>query len=229
MDELAYATGIDPVALRLRNDTDADPYSGRPFYARSARMPDKRSGALRLGQAHRRASVDARCALPHRARCGGGNLQPGKARLTLHGNGSALVEAAAHDIDTGAYTAMAQVAADVLGLPLEKVAVRLGDRRLPESHPAIGSATTANATAAVMLAARAAREKAVVLALNGRDAPFAGAAPDDVAVVLRGACHCQRRVSRDGQAYSRPAGHRGEAAVRDTARRLRARRGSSPG
>jgi xanthine dehydrogenase YagR molybdenum-binding subunit len=60
--------------------------------------------------------------------------------------------------------------------------VRLGDTRLPESHPAIGSSTAANATSAVLLAARAAREKAVELALAGRDAPFAGAVPEDVIV-----------------------------------------------
>ena len=101
---------------------------------------------------------------------------PGKARVTLNRDGSALVEAAAHDIGTGTYTIMTQVAADALGLTPTKLAVRLGDTRLPESHPAIGSATTANATAAVMLAAQATREKAVELALTGRDAPFAGAA-----------------------------------------------------
>jgi xanthine dehydrogenase YagR molybdenum-binding subunit len=77
---------------------------------------------------------------------------------------------------------MAQVAADELGLTPDRVAVRLGDTRLPESHPAIGSSTVSNATAAVMLAAQAARKQAVLLALNGRDAPFAGAAADDVTV-----------------------------------------------
>ncbi len=108
---------------------------------------------------------------------------PGKARVTLNGDGSALVEAAAHDIGTGTYTVMTQVAADALGMAPDRVTVRLGDTRLPESHPAIGSATVAaNATAAVLLAARAAREKAVELALAGRDAPFAGAAPEDVVV-----------------------------------------------
>src|SRR5438309_3051712 len=111
---------------------------------------------------------------------------PGKARVTLNGDGSALVEAAAHDIGTGTYTIMAQVAADALGLPPDRVAVRLGDTRLPESHPAIGSATTANATAAVMLAAQAARAKAIELALTGRDAPFAGAAAEDVIVAEGG-------------------------------------------
>jgi xanthine dehydrogenase YagR molybdenum-binding subunit len=112
---------------------------------------------------------------------------PGKAQVTLNGDGSALVEAAAHDIGNGiTYTIMAQVAADALGLPPDRVVVRLGDTRLPESHPAIGSATTANATAAVMLAAQAARAKAIELALTGRDAPFAGAAAEDVIVVEAG-------------------------------------------
>jgi xanthine dehydrogenase YagR molybdenum-binding subunit len=60
---------------------------------------------------------------------------PGKARVTINGNGSALVEAAAHDIGTGTYTVMAKVAADVLDLAADKVNVRLGDTRLPESRP----------------------------------------------------------------------------------------------
>jgi xanthine dehydrogenase YagR molybdenum-binding subunit len=105
---------------------------------------------------------------------------PGKARVTLNRDGSALVEAAAHDIGTGTYTVMAQVAADALGLTPDRVTVRLGDTRLPESHPAIGSATMANAGASVLLAARAARDKAVALALNGHDAPFAGADAKEV-------------------------------------------------
>ena len=111
---------------------------------------------------------------------------PGKARVTLNSDGSALVEAAAHDIGTGTYTIMAQVAADALGLAPQQVSVRLGDTRLPESHPAIGSATAANATAAVMLAAQAARERAVELSLTGREAPFAGAARKDITVAEAG-------------------------------------------
>src|SRR5260370_22863797 len=117
---------------------------------------------------------------------GGGSVRDwgwgGKGGVTLNGGGSALVEAAAHDIGTGTDTVMGQVAADALGLTADRVVVRLGDTRLPESHPAIGSSTMANASAAVMLAGQAARKKAVQLALTGRDAPFAGAAPDDVVV-----------------------------------------------
>ena len=57
------------------------------------------------------------------------------------------------------------VAAEALGMPVDQVVVRLGDTRLPESHAAIGSATMANAGAAVFLAAQAARDKAISLAL----------------------------------------------------------------
>ena len=187
MDELAYATGVDPVELRLRNDADTDPYSGRPFSTRALRECLTK-GAARFGWDKR--TPEPRSMRDGRFLIGQGVAAaiythwrwPGKARVTLNRDGSALVEAAAHDIGTGTYTIMTQVAADALGLTPDKLAVRLGDTRLPESHPAIGSATTANATAAVMLAAQAAREKAVELALTGRDAPFAGAAAKDVTV-----------------------------------------------
>jgi xanthine dehydrogenase YagR molybdenum-binding subunit len=187
MDELAYATGVDPVELRLRNDTDTDPYSGRPFSTRALRKCLTR-GAARFGWDRR--TPEPRSMRDERYLIGQGVAAaiythwrwPGKARVTINGGGSALVEAAAHDIGTGTYTVMAQVAADVIGLAPDKVTVRLGDTRLPESHPAIGSATVSNATAAVMLAARAAREKAIALTLTDRDARFAGAAPDDVIV-----------------------------------------------
>ena len=187
MDELAYATGVDPVELRLRNDTDTDPYSGRPFSTRALRECLTK-GAARFGWDKR--TPEPRSMRNGRYLIGQGMAAaifthwrwPGKARVTLNGDGSALVEAAAHDIGTGTYTVMTQVAADALGMAPDRVIVRLGDTRLPESHPAIGSATVPNATAAVMLAARAARDKAVELALTGRGAPFAGAAPEDVVV-----------------------------------------------
>src|SRR3989449_11647569 len=79
-------------------------------------------------------------------------------------------------------TVMQQVAADTLGLAPDKVIVRLGDTRLPASHASIGSATMANAGASVMLAAKAARDRAIELSLTGRNAPFAGAVRNDVLV-----------------------------------------------
>ncbi len=187
MDELAYATGVDPVALRLLNDTEIDPYSGRPFSTRAMRKC-LTEGAARFGW-------DKRTPEPGSMRDGrhligqgmAGAIYthwrwPAKARVTLNSDGSALVEAGMHDIGTGTYTVMQQVAADALGLAPEKVTVQLGDTRLPESHASIGSATMANAGASVMLAAKTARDRAIELALIGRDAPFAGAVADNVLI-----------------------------------------------
>ncbi|HEV3489745.1 MAG TPA: xanthine dehydrogenase family protein molybdopterin-binding subunit [Reyranella sp.] len=169
MDELAYETGIDPVALRLLNDTAIDPLSGRPFSTRAMRRC-LTEGAARFGWEKR--TPEPRSMRDGRYLVGQGMAGaiythwrwPAKARVTLTSDGSALVEAGMHDIGTGTYTVMQQVAADALGLAPEKVRVRLGDTRLPASHAAIGSATMANAGAAVLLAAKAAREKAMALA-----------------------------------------------------------------
>ena len=187
MDELAYAAGVDPVTLRLLNDTEVDPHSGRPFSTRAIRQC-LIEGAARFGW-------DRRTPQPRSMRDGRYLIRqgmaaaiythwrwPAKARVTLNADGSALVEAGTHDLGTGTYTVMQQVAADALGLQAEKVRIRLGDTRLPTSHASIGSATMANAGASVMLAAKAARDKAIELALAGRDAPFAGAVADDVVV-----------------------------------------------
>jgi xanthine dehydrogenase YagR molybdenum-binding subunit len=187
MDELAYATGVDPVALRLLNDTEIDPHSGRLFSTRAMRMC-LTAGAARFGWDER--TPEPRSMRDGRYLIGQGMAGaifthwrwPAKARVTLTSDGSALVEAGTHDLGTGTYTVMQQVAADALGLAPEKVTVRLGDTRLPASHASIGSATMANAGASVMLAAKAARDRAIELALTGRDAPFAGAAGDDVVV-----------------------------------------------
>ena len=187
MDELAYATGVDPVALRLRNDTAVDPHSGRPFSTRAMRTC-LTVGAGAFGWDQR--TPEPRSMRDGRYLIGQGMAGaiythwrwPAKARVTLKGDGSALVEAGTHDLGTGTYTVMQQVAADALGLAPEKVTVRLGDTRLPASHASIGSATMANAGASVMLAAKAARDRAIELALTGRNAPFAGAVRDDVRV-----------------------------------------------
>ena len=126
MDELAYAVGVDPVELRLRNDTETDPYSGRPFSTRALREC-LTEGAARFGWDKR--TPEPRSMRDGRYLIGQGMAAaiythwrwPGKARVTLNGDGSALVEAAAHDIGTGTYTVMAQVAADALGLTPDKV------------------------------------------------------------------------------------------------------------
>ena len=185
LDELAYATGVDPVALRLINDTEIDPLTGRPFSTRAMRKC-LTEGAARFGWEER--TPEPRSMRDGRYLIGQGMAGaifthwrwPAQARVTLSRDGSALVEIGTHDLGTGTYTVLQQVAADTLGLPPEKVTVRLGDTRLPKSHASIGSATLANAGGSVMLAAKAARDKAIELARAGRDAPFANADSDDV-------------------------------------------------
>ena len=191
MDELAYATGVDPVELRLLNDATNDPLSGRPFSTRGMRQ-SLVDGAQRFGWARR--TPEPRSMREGRYLIGQGMAGaiythwrwPAKARVTLDGEGHVLVQAGSHDLGTGTYTVMQQIVADALGLSLEKVTVELGDTRLPASHASMGSATMANAGAAVMLAAKAARDKAIELALGGRYAPFAGASPEDVLIANGG-------------------------------------------
>jgi xanthine dehydrogenase YagR molybdenum-binding subunit len=187
MDELAYTCGIDPVQVRLLNDTDVDPYSGRPFSSRAMRKC-LMEGAARFGWDKRRA--EPRSMRDGRFLIGQGVASaiythwrwPAKARVTLSLDGTALVEAGTQEIGTGTYTVMQQVAADALGLPFEKVSVRIGDTRLPYSHGSIGSATMANAGSSIMLAAKAARDKAIAMAVSGSAPAFPGAAARDVVV-----------------------------------------------
>ena len=188
MDELAYKTGVDPVELRLRNDTMTDPYTGRPFSTRALREC-LLQGAERFGWARRMPE-------PGSMRDADGWLigqgvaaavythwrWPGTARAVMQHDGMVRIESGMHDIGTGTYTVMAQVAADELGMSPERVLVVLGDTLLPRSHSAIGSATMANAGASVMLAARALRDRLIEFATTGRDAPLAGAQPSSVSL-----------------------------------------------
>jgi xanthine dehydrogenase YagR molybdenum-binding subunit len=200
MDELAYAVDVDPVALRLLNDTSIDPNTDRPFSTRGMRRC-LTEGAQRFGW-------DKRNSAPRSMRDGryligqgvAGAIYthwrwPAKARVVLRGDGSALVESGMHEIGGGTYTVMRQVAADALGLPPDRVDVHLGDTRLPASHGAIGSSTMANAGASVLLAANAVRDKAVALALTGRSAPFAGASAKDVLAANGGLAVADRTIT----------------------------------
>ena len=180
LDELAYATGVDPVTVRLLNDTDIDPESGRPFSTRAMRKC-LIEGAASFGWEKRTPEP---CSMRDGRYLIGQGMAgaiythwrwPAQARVTLMRDGSALVEAGTHELGTGTYTVLQQIAAETLGLPPERISVRIGDTRLPTSHASIGSATLANAGASVMLAAKDARDKAIALARTGQFAPFADA------------------------------------------------------
>ncbi|MGV9213692.1 xanthine dehydrogenase family protein molybdopterin-binding subunit [Micromonospora sp. RB23] len=164
MDELAVAVGIDPVELRIRNDPAVDPDQGAPFTSRNL-VACLREGARRFGWADRNPTPRSRregrflvgsgvagSAYPTRAR-------PSSARATARPDGGFLVEINATDIGTGSRTALWLVAADALGVPPERVEIRIGDSDLPTAPVAGGSMGTSSWTWAVIRACAALRGK----------------------------------------------------------------------
>ncbi|MBV8370338.1 MAG: xanthine dehydrogenase family protein molybdopterin-binding subunit [Candidatus Eremiobacteraeota bacterium] len=178
MDELAYATGIDPLELRLRNDTNVDA-DGKPFSSRSLAQCI-RAGAERIGWSRRNPA--ARSMREGNLLVGIGmaastyptHRSPASAQVQVRADGSVVVRSAGVDIGTGAYTVFSQVAADALGVPVERVRMELGDSDFPNAPNAGGSTLTASAGSAIKLAALDARAK--LLALAGGDASALGAA-----------------------------------------------------
>jgi xanthine dehydrogenase YagR molybdenum-binding subunit len=160
MDELAYALEMDPIELRRINDTKTDPVDGKPYSSRSL-MKCFDQAAERFGWTRRATrpgsmregdwQVGYGCATS----CYPSNIGPAALRLTLMPKGEALVQIAAHEIGTGAYTTIGLTVAHALGLDLAKVDVRLGDSNLPPAPVAGGSN---NAASTVNVAVKACRE-----------------------------------------------------------------------
>ncbi|MFL5957082.1 MAG: xanthine dehydrogenase family protein molybdopterin-binding subunit, partial [Solirubrobacterales bacterium] len=154
MDELAVALGVDPVELRLRNEPDQDEFKKLPFSSRSTREC-YRLGAERFGWSRR--SPEPRSMRDGHWLIGWGmasatypmNFAPASAMARLLPDGSAEVASAASDMGPGTWTSMTQVAADALGLPIERVRFTLGDSRLPRTPPHGGSMTMASVGSAV--------------------------------------------------------------------------------
>ncbi len=168
MDELAVALGMDPVELRLRNEPEQDEFKKLPFSSRSTREC-YRIGAERFGWSRRDPKPGSM--RDGRWLIGWGmatatypmHYAPASARARLLPDGTAEVASAASDMGPGTWTSMTQVAADALGLPLERVRFALGDNRLPKTPPHGGSMTMASVGSAVQAACRKAREDALAL------------------------------------------------------------------
>ncbi|MEU1147614.1 xanthine dehydrogenase family protein molybdopterin-binding subunit [Streptomyces sp. NPDC005863] len=149
MDELADAVGVDPVELRLRNDTDKEPDSGRPFSSRHL-AECLREGAHRFGWAGRDPRPRSRTEGPLLVGSGVAaatypfNASPSRAAAHAYPDGSYVVRINATDIGTGARTVLAQVAADALGVPVERVRTEIGSSDLPAAPLAGGSMGTAS-------------------------------------------------------------------------------------
>ena len=164
MDELAERLKMDPVALRIANDTQVDPekperaFSHRDFI-----------GCLRIGS--ERFGWDQRRATPGQVRDGRwligmgmasafrGNLtMKSAARASVDGKGVITISTDMTDIGTGSYTIIAQTAAELLGVPLEQVVVRLGDSDFPVSAGSGGQWGGNSSTAGVYAACMKLRE-----------------------------------------------------------------------
>ena len=185
MDELAYATGVDPVELRLRNYTERDENSDKEFTSKELRAC-YRLGAERFGWAERKP--EPRSMREGRELIGWGMasgvweayMMKTSARATLTLDGKLEVATATADIGTGTYTILTQIGADALGLAMEDVTAKLGDSALPASPVEGGSWTAASAGAAVDAACRSVREKLFGYAQTMKGSPLANAAIDQV-------------------------------------------------
>ncbi|MYZ48407.1 xanthine dehydrogenase family protein molybdopterin-binding subunit, partial [Propylenella binzhouense] len=187
MDELAKALGLDPLELRLRNYAERDeakdlPWSSkelRTCYARAAerfgwarRSPAPRS----MREGHDLIGWGMATAIYHADRA------PASASAALFANGTATIRSAASDMGPGTYTAMTQIAADALGLPLERVRFELGDTDMPPAPVHGGSITAASIGNAVHAACEALKAK-LGEAARVPGGPFAGR--DAGAIVAR--------------------------------------------
>ncbi|MCJ2046757.1 xanthine dehydrogenase family protein molybdopterin-binding subunit [Methylobacterium sp. J-078] len=179
MDEMAEKLGMDPVAFRIRNDTQTDPgHPQRPFSHRNL------VGCLKLGA--EKFGWDKRNARPGQVRDGqwlvgigmaagfrNNLLMKSGARVRLGRDGLVTVETDMTDIGTGSYTIIAQTAAEMMGVSLDKVVVRLGDSDFPVSAGSGGQFGANNATAGVYAACVKLREAvAQRLGFNSGDAAF---------------------------------------------------------
>jgi xanthine dehydrogenase YagR molybdenum-binding subunit len=161
MDELAEATGIDPIELRIRNLPESHPESGLPYSERALERC-LREGAERFGWSARKAPATrlegewwVGMGLASAVRTN--SLSESIARVTLNPDGTALCETDMTDIGTGTYAILTQIVGEMLGLPRDRVEVRLGDSDLPKSSGSGGSWGAQSCGSAVFLAAQGVR------------------------------------------------------------------------
>ena len=185
MDELAYAAGVCPLALRGINYSDKDTMSDKPFTSKALREA--------YAQAAERFGWSRRTPSPRSMRDGqelvGWGMATGmwdamfmktsaKARLTIEGE--LEVSCATADIGTGTYTVMAQVAGEALGITLDRIKVKLGDSDLPAAPVEGGSWGAASTGAAVQLACQSIADELYKAAQKMEGSPLAGTKREEV-------------------------------------------------
>ena len=187
MDELAYALGMDPVALRLKNYAEQDPERGRPWSSKGLRECYE-SAAQRFGWSKRnpqpRSMRDGRwlvgwgmATATYPAR-----RAPAGAIARMMPDGRVWVRAGTQEIGCGTYTSMTQIAADALGVAPEQVTFELGSTDMPENPASTGSVTAASTGSAVNDVATALRQKLIQMAIADARSPLHGTVESNVRV-----------------------------------------------
>jgi CO/xanthine dehydrogenase Mo-binding subunit len=185
LDELSYELGMDPIELRLRNYAAVHPQTGRPWSSKALRECYQ-AGAERFGWAQRKPAVGAM--RDGRWLVGYGmagmtfiqNHAKGQARATIRRDGTAHISSGATDIGTGTGTVMTQLAAEVLGLNVDRVEFELGDTRLPWAPEAGGSGLTTALGSAVHNTCVALVQRFLALVSHDANSPLQGCAIQDV-------------------------------------------------
>lgn len=185
MDELAIKLGMDPVQLRLMNEPSVDEGYGLPFSSRHF-QECMTLGAAKFGWSKRDPKVGSmqRDGLTlgwGMAACSWlAAMFDCTASVELRDDGTVRVASAVQDIGTGTYTVMAQMAAEMLGIEVEKVEVALGDTDLPPGPLSGGSMLTASLVKPIIDAIAGAGEKLLAAVAAGKGTPFSGANPADL-------------------------------------------------
>jgi xanthine dehydrogenase YagR molybdenum-binding subunit len=181
MDEMAGKLGLDPVAFRILNDTQVDPESPSKPFSRRHLVQCLETGAARFGWSRRSSRPGSRregrwlIGMGVAAAIRGAPVVKSAARVRLGTRGNVTVETDMTDIGTGTYTIIAQTAAEMLGVGLDKVTVHLGDSRFPEGAGSGGQFGAASSTAGVYAACVKLRDMVVRrLGLSAVDAEFIG-------------------------------------------------------
>ncbi|MFC0685251.1 aldehyde oxidoreductase molybdenum-binding subunit PaoC [Novosphingobium clariflavum] len=166
IDEMAEKLAMDPVKFRVLNDTQVDPeHPQRPFSQRNL-VRCLEDGAARFGWSRRSARPaqmrEGRWLIGMGVAAGFRNNinMTSAARVRLAGDGTVTVETDMTDIGTGSYTIIAQTAAEMMGLPLEKVRVKLGDSSFPVSAGSGGQWGANSSTSGVYAACAKLRDLA---------------------------------------------------------------------
>ncbi|MDB5406687.1 MAG: oxidoreductase [Rhodospirillales bacterium] len=177
IDELAYAVGADPLAIRLLNYAEEDPHARKPWSTRQLREAFA-VGAERFGWSRRtpapRSMREGNQLIGWGVAAGTYPVRrtAGEALVRILADGTVEVASSSIDMGTGTYTILAQTAADALGVAPDRVRVKLGDSSLPRAPVAGGSQLANLMTGAVHKAALAARDELIGLAINHPSSPF---------------------------------------------------------